>query len=154
MKDNTVFDGSGEMCSIMRAYDWKSSRLDQWMIGHKVSKRRCRFCSVPDSPCGWHGGLNSYVSITTPIERPPWAKSTRGPWDALLVRFGAKYGMRSAREFNRYSIQEGRPGMEGLLLFLERSGFYEETASHLFLQSSERRQRKVGRHVVCRNGRD
>ena len=33
MTEDAVFDGSGEMCSIMRAYDWKSSPLgpvDNW----------------------------------------------------------------------------------------------------------------------------
>ena len=127
MKDNTVFDGSGEMCSIMRAYDWKSSPLgpvDDWPQSLKTAVQ-ILLSSRFSMWMAWGPELvffyNDAYRKATLGEKHPWAlgRPAREVWSEIWNEIGPRI---------QTVLDTGMATWdEGLLLFLERSGFPEET---------------------------
>ena len=127
MKDNTVFDGSGEMCSIMRAYDWKSSPLgsvDDWPQSLKTAVQ-ILLSSRFSMWMAWGPELvffyNDAYRKATLGEKHPWAlgRAARDVWSEIWNEIGPRI---------QPVLDTGVATWdEGLLLFLERSGFSEET---------------------------
>jgi PAS domain S-box-containing protein len=124
---STVFDGSGEMCSIMRAHDWKSSPLgpaDDWPQSLKTAVH-ILLSSRFSMWMAWGPELvffyNDAYRKATLGEKHPWAlgRPAREVWSEIWGEIGPR--IQSVLNTGIATWDEG------LLLFLERNGFSEET---------------------------
>ena len=127
MTGNTVFDGSGEMWSITRAYDWKSSPLgpvDDWPQSLKTAVH-ILLSSRFSMWMAWGPELvffyNDAYRKATLGKKHPWAlgRPARQVWSEIWDEIGPR--IQSVLDTGVATWDEG------LLLFLERSGFSEET---------------------------
>jgi PAS domain S-box-containing protein len=122
-----IFDGQGEMRSIMRAYDWASSPLGpvhSWPQSLKTAVRillSSRFAMW----MAWGPELlffyNDAYCKATLGEKHPWAlgRPAHTVWSEIWEDIGPRI---------QKVLDTGEATWdEGLLLFLERSGFTEET---------------------------
>jgi len=125
--ENIVFDGSGEMWSIMRAYDWTTSPLgpvDDWPLSLKTAVQ-ILLSSRFSMWMAWGPELvflynDTYRKVTLG-EKHPWAlgRPAREVWREIWGEIGPRI---------QTVLDTGVATWdEGLLLFLERSGFSEET---------------------------
>jgi PAS domain S-box-containing protein len=119
--------GGGEVGALMRAYDWSSSLLgpvEQWPEGLKTAVR-IMLTSRYAMWLGWGESLvflynDSYARMTLG-KKHPWALGQRAQdvWAEIWADIGPRI---------EHVIQSGEATWdEALLLFLERSGFPEET---------------------------
>jgi PAS domain-containing protein len=127
LRGRSVFDGPGEMRSIMRTYDWKSSPLglvNEWPQSLQTAVRillSSRFAMW----MAWGPELtflyNDAYRQATLGEKHPWAvgRSARAVWSEIWDDVGPRI---------EKVLRTGEATWdESLLLFLKRSGFTEET---------------------------
>jgi PAS domain S-box-containing protein len=124
---NAVFDGSGEMWSVTRAYDWESSPLgpaDDWPQSLKTAVH-ILLSSRFSMWMAWGPELvffyNDAYRKATLGKKHPWAlgRPAREVWSEIWDEIGPR--IQSVLDTGVATWDEG------LLLFLERSGFSEET---------------------------
>src|SRR5262249_41913427 len=123
---STPFPGSSEMAALMRAFDWESVGLppaDRWPLSLKAVTR-ILLTSRYAMWMGWGPELrftynDAYAALTL-CEKHPWALGRRE--SEVWAEIWNDHSRRVERVLRGEATWD-----EGLLLFLERSGFREET---------------------------
>ena len=95
--------------------------------GRRASSRPSASSCRPGSRCGWRGGRISRSSATPPTAATPSAPSTRGRSAGPPARCGRRSGTTPHPRIEHVLATGEATWDEGLLLFLERSGYSEET---------------------------
>ena len=144
----SVFVGGGEMAALMAVYDWSASPLGPTAdLAAEPADRRPHHADLALRDVDGLGARpHLLLQRRLPADRS--ASSALGAGLALATRSGRKSGPTSGRA-SRPCCERGEATWdEGLLLFLERSGYPEETYHTFSYSPLARRRRHDRRHAL------